>query len=102
MKRFWVSLGSAGDTASNRYRLAGSARLVITDGSAVLLDVRQGKYFALTASAAMICECLKTPLSALEVAERLSHHFHRPLEKLDADVKKFLAQMVSRRLCEVV
>lgn len=67
-------------------------------GEAVILDVRAGRYFALSAVAAEIWKLIESRCTLTEVCRRLSAEYEVEPARCEADVLRLLGQLAEHGL----
>jgi Coenzyme PQQ synthesis protein D (PqqD) len=82
-------------------RIPQHVRSVIDPDGAVLLDLRQGKYFSLNRLGIAIWQQLEAGISRDTIAATLAKTYNRPLPAVEADVDEFLAGLTEARLINV-
>lgn len=75
-----------------------SAKQINSPDGVVLLDVREGRTFALDPMGAKIWEMLKQHQSAEEIIHSLVLEFHVPEEQVRQEVQDFLTSLKEHRL----
>jgi hypothetical protein len=67
----------------------------------VILNLQTGRYHGLNATAGQILEALEGGATLAEASEALAGSFDVPREQLDADLRRFCADLAERGLVEV-
>jgi hypothetical protein len=81
-------------------RIHDHVRSVIDPDGAVLLDLKQGKYYSLNGIGAEIWRNLEAGLSAPEIEDRLASLYDAPAEVLRGDVVDFIGDLQRKRLVD--
>jgi hypothetical protein len=68
------------------------------EGSCVLMSVESGNYFNLREVAAEIWRNLSKPCSVADLCRHLGQIYDAPDERIEASVKRFLAELLDRGL----
>lgn len=63
-----------------------------------MMDIDQGKYFALNPVAARIWELLENEMSLVELCETLQHEYEVSNEQCHRDVEEHLAELEKMKL----
>jgi len=81
-----------------------SSKILSTEleGEGVLLDPEAGTYFAVNPIGALVWRTLATPMSCAALIEATEAEVAVPLDRLDADVRRFVDQLVEHGLVEIV
>ncbi|MFI0736619.1 lasso peptide biosynthesis PqqD family chaperone [Streptomyces sp. NPDC021100] len=79
-------------------RLRSGVALTSTDYGAVLLDERDGTYWQLNDSGAVIVSALAEGLAPGAVAERLAAEFDVDAAEAEADVRELVRQLVEAKI----
>lgn len=66
----------------------------------VLLDSRSGRYYGLDEVGSRIWNLAEEGFAASSIAEQLAQEYDAPAQKLERDVRDFIAQLKSSRLLE--
>ncbi len=82
-------------------RIPNHVRSVIDPDGAVLLDLKQGKYYSLNGIGAEIWRNLEAGLSAPDIEDRLARLYDVPAEVLSGDVDGFIGDLRRKRLVDV-
>lgn len=89
---------SAAASALTVYRIADHVKSVIDADGAVLLDIRQGKYFSLNGIAVEIWRQLTLGRTVAEIEVHLAGLYDAPEAVLQQDARTFLDQLLHGRL----
>ena len=81
-------------------RIPPHVQSVMDPDGAVLLDLKQGKYFSLNGVAAVIWERLSAGDTPEQVEAHLRRTYDAPAETLRADLDAFLARLARERLVD--
>lgn len=92
----------AGITASTRLRARGSQSSCRLGDEAVLLDLKQGRYFGLNDVAARVLELLDRPRSLAELKERIVAEYQVEPARCEADLERLAARLIELGLIETV
>ena len=79
-------------------RIQNHVHAVTDPDGAVLLDVKNGKYFSLNGVGADIWEGLQGGLSVPEIEARIEREYGAPPERVKADVAAFLGRLHTEKL----
>lgn len=82
-------------------RIQGYVHSVIDPDGAVLLDLRQGKYYSLNGIGAQIWQRLEAGLTVPEIETQLGGLYRAPVETLRADVADFIVSLQRKQLVHV-
>jgi hypothetical protein len=94
--------GGAGIPASTRLRARGGQSSCRLGDEAVVLDVKQGRYFGLNDVAARVLELLDRPRSLAELKERIVAEYHVEPARCEADLELLAAHLIELGLIETV
>jgi hypothetical protein len=89
------------NTQSGGLRIPRYVQSVVDANGAVLLDTRQGKYYALNTLGVEVWTRLERGCSSGEIATDLATRYRVPVETTIGDVGRFLAWAVDSRLVDV-
>lgn len=85
---------------SNSVVIHEHVRSMIDPDGAVLLDLKQGKYYSLNGLGADIWRKLEAGRSAEQIEEELAEMYDAPTEDLRRDVADFIADLQRKRLVD--
>jgi hypothetical protein len=80
------------------YQVPGHVKSVIDGDGAVVLDIRQGKYFSLNGIGADIWRYLEAGEALTEIELRLARTYDAPEETLRRDLAEFVEQLKTGQL----
>lgn len=86
--------------APSRYSAVSHVLACDVADEAVLLDTQAGLYFGLDPVGARIWSLLAAGHSATEICDRLEADFDVSRERLEADVRRFIADLAAQRLIQ--
>ena len=86
---------------SNTIHVRGHVRSVLDPDGAVLLDLRQGKYYSLNGVGAEIWSQIEAGSSVSEIETHLNVSFGAPVETVRGDVAAFLQDLQGKQLIDV-
>lgn len=83
------------------YRITPNVIAVQSDEHLILLDVRAGRFYAVTFAGAVIVKAMINGIKAEEITDLLSERFHVPKPELEVDTLKFLTELANAGLCQL-
>lgn len=89
------------DVVAMRFTLSSNLRIVNLEEQSVIMDVKQGKYFACNRTGALIINSLRMRCELGEIIKSVQDRFGQPSDQIRNDVSSFLQQLVQNLLCHV-
>jgi len=98
--RFRFPFFSSGEPSNNGAAMVpvDSARAVVNDDGAILIDSEQGIMFSLNPTGGLIWASLNEKLPKAAISQRLSQEFGVPEEQAGQDVEEFLGILEKNKL----
>lgn len=81
------------------YKVSPNVRIAVTGETAIVLDVRRGKFFSLSPLATKIFMNLQAGWSASEITDYFTGTTQLPRQTVEGDVQSLLAALISKGLC---
>ena len=84
-----------------RYYLSPNARLAGEREGGVLLDVKRGKYYSLSHVGLHVVRGIQAGRNSEGIVTDIQAEYKQPRDRVARDVEAFLADLVSKQLCQV-
>jgi hypothetical protein len=81
------------------YTVPSDVRIAFDDHSAVLLDLRNGKFYSVSSVGALILQRLLERKSVSEIASYLETRYGKTRSEIDGDLRSFLSDLIKKGLC---
>ena len=88
--------------AVSRYKAISEHLCCDLNGEAVILNLKNGKYYGLNGVGSRIWDLVQTPISSSEIESVILLEYDVALELCQRQVSEFLKQMLSEELIEIV
>lgn len=85
-----------------RYKVISEHLCCDLNGEAVILSLKNGKYYGLNSVGSRIWELIQTPMSADEIESALLSEYEVDRDECRREVSEFLKEMKAQELIEVV
>ena len=90
------------EPAVSRYKAVSEHLCCDLNGEAVILNLKNGKYYGLNGVGSRIWELVQTPISASEIESVIFLEYDVAPELCQRQVSEFLKQMLAEELIEIV
>ncbi|GEM_PF-398266 len=88
--------------AVSRYKAVSEHLCCDLNGEAVILNLKNGKYYGLNGVGSRIWDLVQTPISSSEIESVIFLEYDVAVELCQRQVSEFLKQMLSEELIEIV